>query len=580
MRPSLYRFGTFELDPSAAELRRSGRRIPIQEKPLLALLALLERPGELVSREALQERLWPEGHHVDVEAGINASVARLREALGDSASNPRFVATVPRRGYRFIAPVESAGSSRRRALKPGVKVKLAASLLILVGSVVARVLIQQEERAVLDEDWSQTSPLRLAVLPFDDLGQGPEPSVLSRGLTDEMISLLGRLHPERLRVIARSSTVGYRPDDRDLAEIARRLDVDYVLEGSVQREEALARVRVALVETASESVVWGAAYDRPLGSLIALESEISGDVARALALELEVQPPGTLLSEEGHRLILEGRYFLGRRQEEEMRKAVDAFERAAGLDPAAAAAHIGLARSWLYLGLHDFASRDEVRERAGGAAQRAVELDPGSAEAHVMLAAVRYFFEWRFEEAAASLERALALNPSASPSHLFAASFHAARGDRNEARAATRRALDLDPLSPATHAEGCWHLFVAGEAEEALASCRRSLELDGDFLEAWDVLKWIHIVQGAEPEAIEAFLKVVQLEQIHAVEVESLRAVAAQEGLEGLLRASLLDPAARLREVGQSPYNLALDHAMLEEPEAALDYLEQAYEQR
>lgn len=611
----IFRFGLFELDPSAAELSREGRRIPLQEQPLTVLGALLENPGRVVEREELRQRLWPIDVHVDVDNGINTAVARLREALGDSAGNPRFVATVPRRGYRFIAPVQtlddpaapegkldpSRPQHASTLLTPSWIVPVLAALSIAVAIGTGLVSIGGRQGSTLDQQSQTDAPRqirRLAVLPFTDLDTTPEVSALGIGLTEELITLLGQLQPVSLRLIARTSVMAHHTRGTTLEDIARYLNVDYILEGTVQKEAETVRVTAALVETSTQTRLWSASFDRQLESLISLERDIAAAVTTSLALELdmalETEPsaiagrvesgPTAWVAREtsgkSHQLLLEGRYFLAQRTEAGFRKALVALQAALGEDPESASAHAELAAAWAFLALFDHAPRNEAFARAEREIEQALAIDPGLAKAFLVGAVVEFFFRWDFAAAADSLDQALALNPSSAEAHLFAAGFYASLGQAGKTKVALLQALELDPLSPAAHSEAAWLFFVLGEEEQALAHIHRALELDPDFLEAWDVRKWIHIQRGEESAAIEAFLHVVVLERLHASEVESLRAVGEEQGLQGLLRASVANPELRLRETGQSPYNLALDHAALGEPEIALDYLETAFAQR
>ena len=585
-----YRFGLFELDTAARILRRDGRPVALQEQPLVVLTALIEQAGEVVERSALRALLWPPDVHVDVDNGINAAVARVREALGDEAANPRFVATVPKRGYRFVAPVavdspvqsQEAPRPVDEAVAPPRRWWLPVILIALfAGTIVAPFWLRPATREVVagrpEATRAEDAPMRLAVLPFAALAAPDHDAYLSVGLTDELISRLSRLQPDRLRVIARTSVMVYRDGVDDLAAFAERLRVDYVLEGTVHQEGDAVRVTAALVEAESLTRVWSATLDRRIESVLALEQEIASSVASALALELAVgEGDVQLAAGPAHPRILEGRYFLGHRTDAGFRSAIRAFEAAVLADPHAAEAHAGLAQAWALLALFDFAPRDQAQQRAAAAAAEALRLNPGSASAHWVQAALAYFYDWRVEAAAASVDHALQLAPRAE-GYLLAARVWGALGKPAAAAEALQQAVTLDPLSPAVHADAAWQLFVLGHEGAALERCRRALDLNPDFLEGWDVLKWIHIVRGDEAAAIEAFLRVVRLEALHADEVDDLRRRAEQEGLPGLLRASLEDPDARLREVGQSPYNLALDHAALGETAAALGYLERAY---
>lgn len=601
----IHRFGVFELDTAAGTLCRKGRQLPLQEQPLQVLAMLVERPSEVVSRQALRRRLWPADVHVDFDNGINAAVARLREVLGDTAANPRFVATVPRRGYRFIAPVEAVGAPAapeatspspsppspsplspsppspsqpwwRRALGGGWKLGALVVAAALTGALVTGLLASR--RPAPPSPFA--APMRLAVLPFINLGTDPDKSFLDVALTEELIALLGRLQPQRLRVIARTSVMGYQGSEASIEEIGRRLEVGYVLEGTVQQEGDLVRVTTALVEVAGETRRWSAAFDRRLGSLLTLEREIAAEVAKALALELLADAPPPAMRGRAHEHYLEGRYFLFQLTEEGFRKAVRAFEAAIAEDPRAAAAHAGLAQAWAYLGLFDFVPIAEAHPQARARAAEALALDPASAEAHLASALVHHFYGWDFAAAEAAYGRAVVLNPSYADAHFLAAQLYLCRRQFAAAVAAGQRALALDPLSRALNSGLCWLDFAAGEEELGMARCQRALELDPDFLDAWDNLKWIHIRRGDEEAAEQAFIRVVALEKLHLDALGDLHEIAAREGIAGLLRVSVAHPEERLQETGQSPYNLVLDFASLGEVDQALHWLERAYAQR
>jgi TolB-like protein/DNA-binding winged helix-turn-helix (wHTH) protein len=279
------RFGLFELDPAAGELCKEGRRVHLQDKPLQLLLALLERPGEVVTRGELQGAVWVDTDFLDFDASLNSSVRKLRHALGDSADSPRFVATVPRHGYRFIAPVslarpapgegaEHEGAARRRWGWA------ALSLLALSFAVAAlwRASTPVEVRPAGSE------PARLAVLPFVNLDREAERELYTDGLTEELIAGLGALDHERLVVIARTSAMTYKGTDKRIPEIGRELGVDYVLEGSARWEGERVRITAQLVAADDGSHLWARSYERPANEIFAVQREIAGLVARSLEL--------------------------------------------------------------------------------------------------------------------------------------------------------------------------------------------------------------------------------------------------------------------------------------------------------
>ncbi len=589
----IYRFGLFELDAKASEFRRQGRVVPLQEQPLLVLEALLERPGEVVEREILRARLWPEDHHVDFEGGINAAVRRLREALGDSASNPRFVVTVPRRGYRLVAPVEAIDEGPAEAESvagPVAALANSAGLgwrLTILAAVIFAIVISasqvldgfRDSQPVAQGNTADKPALRLAVLPFATHSPDPNRAFLGDALTDELIVRLGRLQPQRLQVIARTSVQGFRDGRGDLATVTRELGVDFVLEGSVQQQDDQVRIHVALVETEFQNQIWSRSFERKIGDLLALEREIAEHVAQELALELKVAGGSATPKGRAHELYLEGSHFLQQLGETDLRIALRSFDAAVAIDPSYAEAYAGSAVVWVLMGTFDFADPSVAFPNAQAFAEQALALDPDSANATLVLALVQHLYAWDFAAAEPLFRRALELDPGSPYAHLFAAAFEAALGRQERALELAHRALDLDPLSPTVNAELCWRLFVARRFDDATARCRRSIELSPSFLLGWDALKWVHIRQGHE-QAVSDFLRVVELEGDHIDQIAFLQQVADRQGIEGLLRLSLDEPERRLAESGQSPFNLALDHAALGDEQQALHWLEQAYEAR
>ena len=254
------RFGVFEVDVQARELRKRGLRIRLEEKPFRILELLLERPGQLVSRKILQERLWPETF-VSFDHNLNTAVTKLRELLGDSARSPRFIETVPRRGYRFIAPVEKPGEARTSAFKTIV-----------------------------------------AVLPFENLSGEEEQELFADALTEEMISHLSRLDPKQLRVLARTSSVHYKRSKKSIAEIAAELNAGYILEGSVRREGDCVRITAQWIETREQTYVWSASFDRAIQDALCAQEDVARRVSEALALELLPVPQSLLTMRDSERV--------------------------------------------------------------------------------------------------------------------------------------------------------------------------------------------------------------------------------------------------------------------------------------
>ena len=354
----IVRFGEFELDLRTGELRSHDHHVILQEKPFQILTALLERPGEMVTREELIKRLWPAGTFVDFDLSLNKAVNRLREALEDSAEQPRFIETFPKRGYRFVAevicndaapaevsPTFPAQQSNNAALASGTirwRSAVAAGLLAIM-AMVSYVAWRRHSRAP-----APTGRIMMAVLPFQNLTGDPEQEYLTDGLTEETIARLGGLQPERLGVIARTSVMGYKHGDKRLDQIGRELDVQYVLEGSVRRDRNRLRITAQLIQVKDQSHLWAQEYDRSLQDIIALQDDVAAGVTQEIqarwAIELRNHPVRHQpANPEAYDAYLRGRYSLSRRTEAGLHNALGFFHVAIKADPGYASAYVGLA---------------------------------------------------------------------------------------------------------------------------------------------------------------------------------------------------------------------------------------------
>ncbi|HEY7923496.1 MAG: winged helix-turn-helix domain-containing tetratricopeptide repeat protein [Burkholderiales bacterium] len=504
----LCRFGVYAFDPARLDLRRNGVPVRLQEKPGRVLQKLLEQPGEVVGREELCRHVWPDGTYVEFEASLNNAVRRLREILGDSAETPRFVETVARRGYRFMAPAEWLGPAgeaktpptggRRRA---GVAVAVAAVGL----SLLAVAIIGSRRPAP-----HASEKVLIAVLPFAELGGDASQEYFADGLTEEMIAQLGRLEPERLAVIARTSVMRYKATQRPSREIGRELGVAYLLEGGVRRADGRVRVTARLVDAASDTQRWSESYERGAQDVLGLQS----DLARAIAQEIRIQ-----LSAEGlarlahappldplaHDEYLKGRQFWNRRTPEDLRRALTFFQMALARDGQYASAQAGVADAYLYLGWYGFEPPRSAFPRARAAAEAALRSDPAHAGARAALGATRMLFDWDLAAARADLQHAIRLNPSyATVRHWYGFSL-AVEGRHDEAIAQIRQGVMLDPLSPGLRAGLAYAFLAAHRYDEASEECRRALELDAGHLTAYKILGWTYEEQGRFADALRTF---------------------------------------------------------------------------
>lgn len=466
----LLRFGTFEVDLQSRELRKHGMRIRLEEKPFQILEMLLNRAGQVVTRKSLREKLWPDTH-VGYEHSLNTAVNKLRELLGDSAQSPRFVETLPRLGYRFIAPV----------LKPS-------------------------------RGGSPLGKKMLAVLPLENLGGNPEQEYFTDGLTEEMIAQLGQLNPKRLGVIARTSSNQYKATKKSISQIAAELQVDYVLEGSVRREGRRVRITAQLIETKDQTHLWSASYDRDLRDVLGMQADVARQVGKALAFELLPEDSAISLAFDptAHESYLRGRFYFGQRSEESLQKALASFESALRVEPRCARSLSGIADCSGLLCWFGALSPGEAGPRAAAAATRAIEIDPSLSEPHASLGVVKFWYEWDWQAAEEEFLRSIELNPSYAPARQWYASYLTAMGRLDEAQAEHRRARELDPLSLMLNMNAADPFFHGRQFDRAIAHLVALLEQEPRFSPALFNLGRAYVQEGMYGEAIAAFEKALQ----------------------------------------------------------------------
>lgn len=481
------RFDCYEADLDSGELRKRGIRVPLREQSFQVLASLLQRPGEVVTREELRHRLWNNQVFVDFDNNLNSVVAHLRERLCDSADRPRFIETLPKRGYRFIAEVVEVELERPPAassvafVRPRPKrwIRLALGLVALLATLVALNVGGLRTRLR-----GRAGPPRigsLAVMPLTNLSRDPEQEYFADGMTEMLITELSKI--SSLKVISRISVMHYKKTDKTVPQIAHELDVDGVLEGSVMREGDQVRVSVQLIHGPTDKHLWAETYQRELRGVLALQSEVAQAVAQEVRASLTPEEHvrlahARLVNPQAYDAYLKGRHFWETRTPEGLQKALEYFEFAVRIDPGCALAYTGLADTYSILGDQKLLAPGESFPKARAAAERALELDENLAEAHAAMALVLHAYYWDWPGSEREINRAIQLNPGYASAHHWHALFLSQMGQHTEALAEIRKAQALDPLSPRINANiGGSVLSAARQYEQAIQELQKALEL-------------------------------------------------------------------------------------------------------
>ncbi len=540
-----FRFGEFELDSRTGELRRGTARVRLRPQPLEVLAVLAGRSGQLVTREEIRRRVWGDATFVDFEQGLNHCIRQIRTALADTPASPRYIETLPRRGYRLIP---SATRLPSRA-----------------GTPAGRTL--------------------LAVLPLESLSGDPEQEYFSDGLTDELITQLGRLGPERLGVIARTSIMRYKRTTKSVAEIARELSVEYLCEGTVRRHADRVRVTAQLIRARDETHVWADGFEAPLADILTLQGRLASAVVGQIRLRLApgeappAPPSRRTVHPAAYEVCLRGRSFWNRRTRDDLYRALELFASAIERDPDYPEPLSGVADVHLSLLDYRFVPPNQALALAGAAAAGALRLDETFAEAHTSLGHAKlHAFEWA--EAERRFRRAVELNPSYAAAHFYYANFLVVHRRFDEAVREATEALALDPVSPLAGMNLAIILFFAGRHDEALAACREALATDSSFPKVHDDLGRILLGGGETAAAVRAFRKAAALAGRDPHALASLAHALAVAGDVAASRKLLagLDRTSRGRYI--AAYDLAAVHAGLGDHAKALEWLERAHAER
>ncbi|MFZ1138861.1 MAG: winged helix-turn-helix domain-containing protein [Candidatus Sulfotelmatobacter sp.] len=572
----------------------------LEKLPMELLILLVQRRGELVSREEIAGCLWGKNVFLDVDHSINTAIRKVRLALRDDPEKPRFVETVVGKGYRFAAPVVcSNGDSNPQAQPLPSPTQVASAVPVAderVVSVRMRVLLVGVAVLALftvalvmkrgggARGAMQPAVNSLAVLPLKNLSGDSSQEYFADGMTEAVIGRLSMIRG--LRVISRTSVMHFKDTRMSVPEIAKTLHVDAIVEGSVIREGGRVRVTVQLIRGATDEHIWAEEYQREYRGILALEEEVARTVAQQIKIRLTPQEQVGLAAARAvdpqvHESYLKGRYYLNERTEDSMNRSVAYFQQAIGRDPSYALAYCGLADAYALLGFRGgFPSKDAL-SRAKAAALKAIELDDTLAEPHASLAFIAETHEWDWATAEREYKRALELNPGDARAHHWYAGYLMYVGRFEEGIAEAKRARDLDPLSLPVNNALAGRLLVAGRVDEALAQLQQTLEMDPHFAPAHQTLGWAYLNMRKNHEAIQEFQQALQLSGTDDKDIMldlgfAYATVGNQEKARGILA-----KLKKLHEQGLIPSgSIAILYGALGELDEAFAWLEKAYEER
>lgn len=606
-----YRFGVFQLDTLSGELYKHGMRIKLQDQPCQVLTVLLERVGEVVTREELRQRLWDHDTYVDFDHSLNISINKLRDALGDSAANPRFIETLPRKGYRFLATVsvEEVSDNRTAAAAALVSAPPTADFAVPSSTGDAIEQISPPKRlnlwlgiaalvlaAVAIGSWfwwkqetankgPKNSRVMLAVLPFEALTGDKGNDFFVAGLHDELIAQLGRLQPSRLGVIARTSSVQYAGAHKAIDQIGRELHVDYVLDGTIRSANGKFRVTAELIQVSDQTHLWAETYEPGMGDILMMQEDVARRVSQVLSMEflpdtIQKMEQNTTENAEAHEAYLRGRFLWSQETHQSLNEAVTEFQKAVRLDPKYALAYVGLADTYNVLGGYGFIPPEQAWPKGKAAAAKALDLAPNSSDAYGTMAFAAFYYDWNWRETEELFRKALSINPNNQVAHEFYASYLHAMGRLDEADKQIRIAQDLDPLSGWVRDDKGWILLSRHRPEEAAAEFQKAIELNPRFPAAHLSLAVAYLRLKHYDKALQ---EVAEAERLGGSPTRVLEVRGSIQAISGDTAGA--EATAETLKSGKisgrmSPYSVALIYTALGRKSEALDWLDKAFQEK
>jgi TolB-like protein/DNA-binding winged helix-turn-helix (wHTH) protein/Tfp pilus assembly protein PilF len=577
----MLRFGPFELNLTSGELRKSGLTLRLRPQAARILALLVTRPGEIIRRDQLREEIWGRDVFVDYEHGLNLCIREIRAALDDDADKPRYIETLPRIGYRFLAHVEEVASqldpTSSAELKNGVlelnphanqtaelQKKRTWGRLALPGGIVLMVLalttpfaIQGLRERLLHR--ISSAPIEsIAVLPLENLSGDPEQQYFSDGMTDELITELAKIHS--LRVISRNSIMRYKGKSMPLPEIARELNVDAIVEGTVMRSGNQVRITAQLIAAPQDRHLWAEKYEGDLHDVLRLQDDVARDIATQVKAGLSSGERVQLaqmhtVNPQAYELLLRGRYEWDKRTKESLMKGLEYFQQSARLDPNFAPAYVGIAESYGMLGNNYFMPPNDVYPQAKAAALKALELDPDLSEAHTALAEVINDYEWNWAEGEKEYKRAIELDANNANAHHWYAMSLSWVGRADESIKEIELARQLDPVSVRINTNVGIILLFARQYDRAAAEAKKTLEFEPNDSQSRFVLGIVNLKKGSTQLAVQEFKQVADaapqgplvqawLAYGYAITGEKQRALSLLEVMKERSRVAYYPPAA------------------------------------
>jgi TolB-like protein/DNA-binding winged helix-turn-helix (wHTH) protein/lipoprotein NlpI len=583
-------FGDYELDCRTGELRRNGDTLKLQPQPAKVLSILVSRAGEIVRREELTEQVWGSDTYVDFEHGLNFAIRKIRSVLEDDPEHPRFLETLPKRGYRFIGPVihhPAQGPVQPFAAAP-VKVPRSQEarvrtrfVYLAVAAIVAATVIAITWgylRPGLPHPAGAARIESVAVLPLRNLSSDAEQEYFADGMTDELITDLAKFGS--LRVISHTSVERYKGTKLPLPEIAKELGVDAVVEGTVMRSAERVRITAQLIDARSDQHLWADTYERDLRDVFSLQDEVARQIAGEIGANLiagqQLSANRRALDPVAHESYLRGKFYMNQLTCDGFNKSRQYFEQVVNRDSEFARAYVGLAES--YFALADWGCSSELGliAKSKASALKALDLDPSLGEAHAWLGKLAFFYEWDSPKAENELKRALELSPNYPEAHIIYAVFLISTGRRELGLAEMTKAHDIDPISQLPNVIAVVAFYLAGQYDAAIEQGKKTIELYPESVGAYDWLGYAYEKRGLHEQAIATYLRAKELRGASPRELSAFRTASQKDGVHGLWQMELENAETT---TAPDPCWLTKIHAHLGNKDRALEFLRQSFQQ-